>query len=82
MLGLAGPKSRHVEMSEENRAWVVSVTEKVRLASGEVKPPGAAERGVSRDREGPSREGRRESAKGFGDMGQVGGTKRLFRKGA
>lgn len=95
MLGLAGPKSRHVEMSEENRAWVASVTEKVRLASGECKPPSGPERGVSRDREGPSRdgrrvsrdrggpsrEGRRESTKGFGDMGQVGGTKRLFRKG-
>lgn len=81
MLGLAGPKSRHVEMSEENRAWVASITEKVRLASGEHKPSERSERAVSRDREGPSREGRRESTKGFGDMGQVGGTKRLFRKG-
>ncbi|KAK2027262.1 GAS2 domain-containing protein [Colletotrichum zoysiae] len=57
-LGLAGPTGRKVEMSEESRAWVESVKEKVRLASGE-------SRGTSQ----------------FGDMGKVGGTKRLFRKG-
>ncbi|OLN82122.1 hypothetical protein CCHL11_07682 [Colletotrichum chlorophyti] len=57
-LGLAGPTGRKVEMSEESRAWVESVKEKVRLASGEV-------------RKTPE----------FGDMGKVGGTKRLFRKG-
>jgi hypothetical protein len=42
MLGLAGPKSKPVEMSEESRAWVESVKEKVRLASGERKPSGGA----------------------------------------
>ena len=42
MLGLAGPKSKPVEMSEESRAWVESVKEKVRLASGERKPSGSA----------------------------------------
>ncbi|KAF6836793.1 gas2 domain protein [Colletotrichum musicola] len=57
-LGLAGPTGRKVEMSEENRAWVESIKEKVRLASGET---------------------RRTSE--FGDMGKVGGTKRIFRKG-
>ncbi|TDZ19390.1 hypothetical protein Cob_v007832 [Colletotrichum orbiculare MAFF 240422] len=56
-LGLAGPTGRRVEMSEENRAWVESVKEKVRLASGELRKPSD-----------------------FGDMGKVGGTKRLFRK--
>ncbi|KAK1984268.1 GAS2 domain-containing protein [Colletotrichum cereale] len=57
-LGLAGPTGRKVEMSEESRAWVESVKEKVRLASGEAR-----------------------STSEFGDMGRVGGTKRLFRKG-
>ncbi|KAF9874806.1 GAS2 domain-containing protein [Colletotrichum karsti] len=57
-LGLAGPTGRKVEMSEESRAWVESVKEKVRLASGET---------------------RKNSE--FGEMGKVGGTKRLFRKG-
>lgn len=61
-LGLAGPTGRKVEMSEESRAWVESVKEKVRLASGERKPPAPEE-------------GR------FGELGKVGGTKRLFRKG-
>ncbi|EFQ29773.1 GAS2 domain-containing protein [Colletotrichum graminicola] len=57
-LGLAGPTGRKVEMSEESRAWVESVKEKVRLASGETR-----------------------NTSQFGDMGKVGGTKRLFRKG-
>ncbi|KAF4780540.1 GAS2 domain-containing protein [Colletotrichum scovillei] len=57
-LGLAGPTGRKVEMSEENRAWVESVKEKVRAASGETRK-------ISE----------------FGDMGKVGGTKRVFRKG-
>ncbi|OHF02839.1 GAS2 domain-containing protein [Colletotrichum orchidophilum] len=57
-LGLAGPTGRKVEMSEENRAWVESVKEKVRAASGETRKPSE-----------------------FGDMGKVGGTKRVFRKG-
>ncbi|EEY17988.1 conserved hypothetical protein [Verticillium alfalfae VaMs.102] len=47
-------------MSEESKAWVESVKQKVRIASGERKP---------------AEDGR------FGDMGRVGGTKRLFRKG-
>jgi len=64
MLGLAGPTSKPVEMSEESRAWVESVKEKVRLASGERK--------VSTGLEG------REHL--FGEMGKIGGTKRLFRK--
>ncbi len=38
-LGLAGPKPKKVEMSDESRAWVESVKEKVRIASGERPPP-------------------------------------------
>lgn len=61
-LGLAGPSSKRVEMSEESKAWVETVKQKVRQASGEVRPPSAQETGR------------------FGDLGRVGGTKRLFRK--
>lgn len=60
-LGLAGPSGRKLEMSEESKAWVETVKQKVRLASGEHKPP-------------TEEKGR------FGDLGKVGGTKRLFRK--
>ncbi|KAF4998203.1 hypothetical protein FDECE_11845 [Fusarium decemcellulare] len=59
-LGLAGPSGKKVEMSEENKAWVASVKEKVRIASGERK--------IS------------SSSNQFGELGKVGGTKRLFRK--
>lgn len=62
-LGLAGPKGKKVDMSDESRAWVESVKEKVRIASGErTAPP----------------EQRLDTK--FGEMGKVGGTKRLFRK--
>ncbi|OTB07824.1 hypothetical protein M426DRAFT_53158 [Hypoxylon sp. CI-4A] len=62
-LGLAGPKGKKVDMSDESRAWVESVKEKVRIASGErVAPP----------------EQRLDTK--FGEIGRVGGTKRLFRK--
>ncbi|KAM5342560.1 hypothetical protein ACJ41O_013526 [Fusarium nematophilum] len=59
-LGLAGPSGKKVEMSEENKAWVESVKEKVRIASGERK--------IS------------TSNNQFGELGKVGGTKRLFKR--
>ncbi|KAG5929212.1 hypothetical protein E4U53_002509 [Claviceps sorghi] len=61
-LGLAGPTGKRVEMSEENKAWVESVKERVRQVS--------IERKVSQP----------EERKQFGQLGRVGGTKRLFRK--
>lgn len=62
-LGLAGPTGRKIEMSEENKAWVESMKERVRIASGEMKLPPTL-----------------EEKKRFGELGKVGGTKRLFRK--
>ncbi|EEU44320.1 uncharacterized protein NECHADRAFT_48840 [Fusarium vanettenii 77-13-4] len=58
-LGLAGPSGKKVEMSEENKAWVESVKEKVRIASGERKISSSSQ---------------------FGELGKVGGTKRLFKR--
>jgi hypothetical protein len=63
-LGLAGPSSKRLEMSDENKAWVESVKEKVRLASGERRVSGTTE----------------ENRNKFGELGKVGGTKRLFPK--
>lgn len=34
-LGLSGPRSKHIELSEENEKWVESMTEKVKQASAE-----------------------------------------------
>lgn len=64
-LGLAGPSGKKVEMSEESKAWVESVKQKVRLASGERKISATDDYGKNK----------------FGELGKVGGTKRLFRKG-
>ncbi|KAL2212168.1 hypothetical protein CC79DRAFT_1318183 [Sarocladium strictum] len=72
-LGLAGPSGKRVEMSEENKAWVESVKEKVRLASGERRVPPLGAASAAPD-EMSSSKGR------FGELGKVGGTKRLFRK--
>ncbi|CAG9999765.1 unnamed protein product [Clonostachys byssicola] len=63
-LGLAGPNGKKVEMSEESKAWVESVKEKVRLASGERRV--SAQDDYSKNR--------------FGELGKVGGTKRIFPK--
>ncbi|EPE02963.1 gas2 domain-containing protein [Ophiostoma piceae UAMH 11346] len=62
-LGMSGPRAKNIEMSDESKAWVESVKERVRIASGE-------RRTVSGDMEGK-----------FGDIGKVGGTKRVFRRG-
>jgi hypothetical protein len=76
-LGMAGPKAKHVEMSEENKAWVESVKEKVRIASGDQraalgKSPAVA-RAATPD---PNLIGDGK----FGELGKVGTTKRLFRR--
>ncbi|KAL2262714.1 hypothetical protein VTK26DRAFT_365 [Humicola hyalothermophila] len=105
-LGMAGPRAKRVEMSEESRRWVECVKEKVRIASGERKvsplplPAGGAMAAVgtagsqghgqegkeSRDGEddgggdGNGNGGLLEGVKFFGELGTVGGTKRLFRR--
>jgi hypothetical protein len=67
-LGMAGPKGKNVEMAPETKAWVESVKEKVRIASGE--------RAKS---ETPSVVGNGKVQ--LGELGKVGATKRLFRRG-
>lgn len=36
-LGMSGPRAKNIEMSKESKAWVESVKERVRIASGERK---------------------------------------------
>jgi hypothetical protein len=69
---MAGPWARNVEMSDESRAWVESIKEKVRIASGNrpEKPASAAS---------PANPAAPSSAE-FGDLGKVGNTKRLFKR--
>lgn len=69
-LGMAGPRAKQIEMSEESKAWVESVKEKVRMASGERK--------VSESTSASAAAGLMEGK--FGEMGKVGATKRLFRR--
>ncbi|KAK3308812.1 uncharacterized protein B0T15DRAFT_119292 [Chaetomium strumarium] len=98
-LGMAGPRAKQIEMSEESRAWVESVKEKVRIASSDrPKPPPVPvlHRSVSSGSLGQAEAGleaslmdRGDGSKGkggpagamFGEMGKVGSTKRLFRRG-
>lgn len=65
VLGLAGPRTKNIEMSEEDKAWVEDMKAKVQSASN-------MSRKVS---DSPAiADGK------FGDMGKVGGTKRVFKR--
>lgn len=63
-LGMAGPRSSKKEIPQESLEWVESIKEKVRAASGGSGPPASIQAGPKK----------------FGEIGKVGGTKRLFRK--
>lgn len=63
-LGMAGPRSSKKEIPQESLEWVESIKEKVRAASGGSGPPASIQAGQKK----------------FGEIGKVGGTKRLFRK--
>lgn len=94
-LGLAGPKSKNVTISERDQEWVESMKEKVRLASAEKEKREKARdrdsgvgmvgsgglKGKGEGREGKGEGSGRESRASFGEMEKVGGTKRLFRRG-
>jgi hypothetical protein len=67
-LGLAGPKSKKVVISEKDQEWVESMKEKVRLASAE------------KEKRNKERELLSQRKTSFGEMEKIGGTKRLFRK--
>lgn len=67
-LGMAGPRSSHRNIPQESLEWVESIKEKVRAVSGGsdmAKHATTPESGMP---------------KKFGELGKVGGTKRVFRK--
>lgn len=67
-LGMAGPRSSHRNIPQESLEWVESIKEKVRAVSGGsdmIRNAATPDQGVS---------------KKFGELGKVGGTKRVFRK--
>ncbi|KAG6356921.1 hypothetical protein INS49_014796 [Diaporthe citri] len=64
-LGMAGPRGMRKDIPQESLDWVESIKEKVRAVSG-----GSA---------APPRDQGNGNGK-FGELGRVGGTKRLFRK--
>ncbi|KAF2971167.1 hypothetical protein GQX73_g2360 [Xylaria multiplex] len=81
-LGLAGPKApKRREISDESRAWIESVKQKVRLASGERIANSASSEHL-RSLQPSQMRGQQKKIpdERFGEMGKVGSTKRLFRK--
>jgi len=83
-LGMAGPKAKQIEMSEESKAWVAKVGAKVKEKAREVSigdrtpafesiaPPSSAAAAAAALVDGGK----------FGEIGKVGATKRLFRRQA
>ncbi|XMA12099.1 hypothetical protein WAI453_004890 [Rhynchosporium graminicola] len=73
-LGLAGPKSRNVVISERDQEWVESMKEKVRLASAEKekrdRDTSLSFAGKGRESAGRESAGGRESSMGFGGKGK------------
>lgn len=81
-LGLAGPKAaRRREISDESRAWIESVKQKVRLASGDRIPTSISSEQL-RPAQSLQPQGLQKKASNeqFGEIGKAGSTKRLFRR--
>ncbi|KAJ2989897.1 hypothetical protein NUW58_g3231 [Xylaria curta] len=81
-LGLAGPKAvKRREISDESRAWIESVKQKVRLASGERIAASTSSEQL-RSSQSSLTQGQQKKIPDdrFGEIGKVGSTKRLFRK--
>lgn len=66
-LGMSGPTGKQVVLDAERKEWVDNVKERVRIASGERRPPPTT--------------GGSPGDSFFGEISKVGGTKRFFRKG-
>lgn len=92
-VGLAGPKSKKLDLSGEKLEWIEGMMKQARTVSGTVIPPSNTTpfqrdeqypRGESRsESRSDSRPGTRAAAKKpeFGDLGKIGATKRIFLKG-
>ncbi|RAR02965.1 gas2 domain-containing protein [Stemphylium lycopersici] len=90
-VGLAGPKAKKLDLSDDKLEWIEGMMKQARTVSSNVitseRPSFQREdsrpesSGGSRpgSRTGPGAMSRRQSE--FGDLGKVGGTKRVFMKG-
>ncbi|KAF1916962.1 hypothetical protein BDU57DRAFT_498123 [Ampelomyces quisqualis] len=86
-VGLAGPKARKLDLSGEKLEWVEGMMKQARTVSGSVmtanqnNTPRAGEERV--DSRSESRSDSRAYGKKpeFGDLGKIGGTKRIFLRG-
>jgi hypothetical protein len=84
-VGLAGPNSKKLDLSGEKREWVAGMLKQARTVSGNIMP--ANHTPYQREERADSRsESRSDSRAGgkkpeFGDLGKVGGTKRIFLRG-
>lgn len=83
-LGLAGPRAKKIEMSEESKAWVESIKEKVLMASSNDKKPNekkpAEKKSIEKKPTEKKPTEKKPTEKKFGDIGKAGGTKRVFRR--
>lgn len=81
-VGLAGPKAKKLDLSGDKLEWIEGMMKQARTVSGSVMPATHTpqERAESRsDSRSDSRTGSRKPE--FGDLGKVGGTKRIFLRG-
>ncbi|KAJ4368900.1 hypothetical protein N0V83_005982 [Neocucurbitaria cava] len=88
-VGLAGPKAKKLDLSGEKLDWIEGMMKQARTVSGSVisanhTPLQRDDRAESRsESRSDSRASTRAGAKkgDFGDLGKVGGTKRIFMRG-
>ncbi|KAL6711357.1 hypothetical protein ACN47E_005888 [Coniothyrium glycines] len=88
-VGLAGPNAKRLDLSEEKREWIEGMMKQARTVSGSVISASHTpfQRDERADSRSDSRSDSRASTRGpgkkheFGDLGKVGGTKRIFFKG-
>jgi hypothetical protein len=84
-VGLAGPKAKKLDLSGEKLEWIEGMMKQARTVSGNIMP--ANHTPQQREERADSRsESRSDSRAGgkkpeFGDLGKVGGTKRIFLRG-
>ena len=72
-LGLAGPKTRRVDISPSKQAWVDDMLEQARVGSGE--------KSKSTEKKKKKMKGKKVESGGLGFLGKVGGSRRVFLKG-
>jgi hypothetical protein len=84
-VGLSGPKAKKLDLSGEKLEWIEGMMKQARTVSGSVMTTNhpAHQREERTDSRSESRPDSQAGAKKpeFGDLGKVGGTKRIFLKG-